>query len=116
MRVLLLTGPGGDAQGWGDMDVTRSVKEAAEGAEALVLMVATAGQAEGALFGEGGAAEALPEGSAVVVMSTIGPEAVRELAGGLAGRGLRALAVMWCNPSTHPSCPPWSSSTKTTSS
>jgi 3-hydroxyisobutyrate dehydrogenase len=68
-----------------------SVKEAAEGTEALVLMVATAGQAEGALFGEGGAAEALPEGSAVVVMSTIGPEAVRELAGGLAERGLRTL-------------------------
>ena len=29
MRVLLLTGPGGDAQGWGDMDVTKSVAEAA---------------------------------------------------------------------------------------
>jgi D-alanine-D-alanine ligase len=28
MRVLLLTGPGGDAQGWGDMDVTRSVADA----------------------------------------------------------------------------------------
>lgn len=30
MRVLLLTGPGGDAQGWGPMDVTRSVAEALE--------------------------------------------------------------------------------------
>lgn len=30
MRVVLLTGPGGDAQGWGDMDVTRCVKDAAE--------------------------------------------------------------------------------------
>ena len=29
-RVLLLTGPGGDAQGWGDLDVTRSVRDAAE--------------------------------------------------------------------------------------
>jgi D-alanine-D-alanine ligase len=29
MRVLLLTGPGGDAQGWGDLDVTKSVAEAA---------------------------------------------------------------------------------------
>lgn len=29
MRVLLLTGPGGDAQGWGDMDVTKSVEAAA---------------------------------------------------------------------------------------
>jgi D-alanine-D-alanine ligase len=30
MRLLLLTGPGGDAQGWGDLDVTRSVADAAE--------------------------------------------------------------------------------------
>jgi D-alanine-D-alanine ligase len=30
VRLLLLTGPGGDAQGWGDMDVTGSVRDAAE--------------------------------------------------------------------------------------
>ncbi len=30
MRVLLLTGPGGDAQGWGDLKVTRCISEAAE--------------------------------------------------------------------------------------
>ena len=30
MRILLLTGPGGDAQGWGDMKVTESVRGAAE--------------------------------------------------------------------------------------
>lgn len=30
MRVLLLTGPGGDAQGWGDMNVTKEVAAAAE--------------------------------------------------------------------------------------
>ena len=29
MRVLLLTGPGGDAQGWGDLEVTKSVAGAA---------------------------------------------------------------------------------------
>ncbi len=29
MKVLLLTGPGGDAQGWGDLGVTRSVAAAA---------------------------------------------------------------------------------------
>ena len=29
MRVLLLTGPGGDAQGWGDMSVTQAVADAA---------------------------------------------------------------------------------------
>jgi D-alanine-D-alanine ligase len=32
MRVLLLTGPGGDAQGWGDMHVTESVAAAATAA------------------------------------------------------------------------------------
>lgn len=32
MRLLLLTGPGGDAQGWGDLDVTKSVRSAAEAA------------------------------------------------------------------------------------
>lgn len=29
MKVLLLTGPGGDAQGWGDLHVTESIAEAA---------------------------------------------------------------------------------------
>jgi 3-hydroxyisobutyrate dehydrogenase-like beta-hydroxyacid dehydrogenase len=68
-----------------------SPQEAAEGTEALVLMVANADQAEGALFGEGGAAESLPEGAAVVVMSTIGPEAVRTLSDALAERGQRTM-------------------------
>jgi 3-hydroxyisobutyrate dehydrogenase-like beta-hydroxyacid dehydrogenase len=66
-------------------------REAAEGSKALVLMVANAAQANGVLFGEGGVAGALPEGAAVVVMSTIGPEAVRELDQELAGLGLRTL-------------------------
>ena len=30
MRLLLLTGPGGDAQGWGDIEVTNAVRDAAE--------------------------------------------------------------------------------------
>ena len=30
MKILLLTGPGGDAQGWGDMKVTESMRLAAE--------------------------------------------------------------------------------------
>ncbi|HEY6673646.1 MAG TPA: NAD(P)-dependent oxidoreductase [Rubrobacteraceae bacterium] len=68
-----------------------SPREAAEGSKALVLMVANAAQANGVLFGEGGVAGALPEGAAVVVMSTIGPEAVRELDQELAGLGLRTL-------------------------
>jgi 3-hydroxyisobutyrate dehydrogenase-like beta-hydroxyacid dehydrogenase len=68
-----------------------SPKDAAEGSEALVVMVANADQARGVLFGDGNVAEALAEGAVVVVMSTIGPEAVRELADNLAGSGLRTL-------------------------
>jgi len=43
MRVLLLTGPGGDAQGWGNMEATHSVGEAAEasGYEARIAFVQT---------------------------------------------------------------------------
>jgi 3-hydroxyisobutyrate dehydrogenase len=70
---------------------TGSPREAAEGVEAFVVMVANAEQARDVLFGDGDAARALPEGAAVVVMSTIGPEAVREIADALAGQGLRAL-------------------------
>ena len=68
-----------------------SPREAAEGADALVLMVVNADQMEAALFGEDGAAEALAAGSAVVAMSTVGPEAVRGLEGRLAERGVRLL-------------------------
>ena len=43
MRVLLLTGPGGDAQGWGPMDVTESVAGAiaASGDSAQIAFVET---------------------------------------------------------------------------
>jgi 3-hydroxyisobutyrate dehydrogenase-like beta-hydroxyacid dehydrogenase len=68
-----------------------SPREVAEGAEALFLMVVNAGQAEAALFGGEGAAETLSPESAVVVMSTVGPEAVRRLEGRLAERGVRLL-------------------------
>ena len=70
---------------------TASPKEAAEGSDALVLMVANADQAKSVLFDQGGCAEALPGGAAVVIMSTIGPQDVRELADALAERGLRTL-------------------------
>src|ERR671914_1447888 len=76
-----------------DLGATRagSPREAAGGAEALVLMVVNAEQAENALFGEDGAAETLSPKSTVVVMSTIGPEAVRGIEGRLAGRGAKLL-------------------------
>src|ERR687894_1529462 len=65
--------------------------EAAENADALFLMVVNAGQAEVALFGEGGAAGALAPGAAVVVMSTVGPEPIRKLDGLLSEQNLRLL-------------------------
>jgi 3-hydroxyisobutyrate dehydrogenase len=68
-----------------------SPREAAENADALVLMVVDAGQIEAALFGEDGAAEALAPGCAVVAMSTVGPEPIRALDGRLSGRQLRLL-------------------------
>jgi 3-hydroxyisobutyrate dehydrogenase-like beta-hydroxyacid dehydrogenase len=68
-----------------------SPREAAQGAEALVLMVVNAEQAEDALFGGDGAAETLSPGSALVVMSTVGPEAVRRIEGRLIGRGVKLL-------------------------
>jgi 3-hydroxyisobutyrate dehydrogenase-like beta-hydroxyacid dehydrogenase len=68
-----------------------SPREAAEGVGALFLMVVNADQAEDVLFGREGAAETLSPESAVVVMSTVGPEAVRGLEGRLAERGVRML-------------------------
>jgi 3-hydroxyisobutyrate dehydrogenase-like beta-hydroxyacid dehydrogenase len=70
---------------------TGSPREAAEGAEALVLMVVNVEQAEDAMFGGDGAAKTLSPESAVVVMSTVGPEAVRGIEGRLAGSGVRVL-------------------------
>ena len=68
-----------------------SPREAAEETDALFLMVVNAEQVEEALFGEEGAAETLSPESAVVVMSTVGPGAVRGIEGRLAGRGVRLL-------------------------
>ncbi len=68
-----------------------SPAEAADGADALVLMVVDAEQAKEALFGENGAAERLTSGGAIVLMSTVGPGPVRELNGQLSQRDLRLL-------------------------
>ena len=68
-----------------------SPREAAEGAEAVILMVVNGDQAKEALFGPDGAAETLAEGSAVVLMSTVGSAAVSELDRLLRRRGLELL-------------------------
>lgn len=63
-----------------------SVVEAARGADVLVLMVATPAQAESVLYGDDAAASALKPGAVVLVMATVGPAAVRDWAGRLAGQ------------------------------
>lgn len=68
-----------------------SPAEAAEGADALILMVVDAKQAEAALFDENGAAEKLKPGGAVVLMSTVGPGPVRALDSQLTQHDLRLL-------------------------
>jgi 3-hydroxyisobutyrate dehydrogenase len=65
-----------------------SVLDAARGADALVLMVVNAAQAETALFADG-ALEALPEGGIVVLMATCPPAAVQALAERVLAAGRR---------------------------
>lgn len=65
-----------------------SIREAAEGAEALVIMVATADQVESVLFGDDPAAETLPAGAVVMVMATVGPTPVLRWAERLARQGV----------------------------
>jgi 3-hydroxyisobutyrate dehydrogenase-like beta-hydroxyacid dehydrogenase len=65
-----------------------SAREAAEGVDALVVMVVNAAQAREVLLSPEGAGSAMAPGSAAVLMSTIGPEPARELASELAERGV----------------------------
>jgi 3-hydroxyisobutyrate dehydrogenase len=61
---------------------------AADGADLTVIMVATPEQMEQALFAPGGAAGTLAAGSVLMVMATVGPEAVVSAAGRLARSGV----------------------------
>ncbi|KAH6669658.1 3-hydroxyisobutyrate dehydrogenase [Plectosphaerella plurivora] len=76
------SGPGATA--------AESPAAAAKGADVLLLMVQNAGQAEDVLFGQGKAADALPDGAIVILSSTVPPSFVRSLEQRLAdvGRGL----------------------------
>ena len=59
---------------------TGSAAEAAEGADAAVVIVLTADEAEEAVFGRDGLVKSLPQGSPVVCMSTMSPARARSLA------------------------------------
>ncbi len=61
-----------------------SIREAADGADVLALMVATPDQVEAVLFGDDPAAAALAPGATVVVMAAVGPAPVQRWAEHLA--------------------------------
>ncbi len=93
-----------------------SAAEAADGADALLLMVVNADQARAVLF-DAGALEALPGGGIVVLMATCAPGAVEEIAarvaaagrflvdapvsGGVAGATAASLTIMAAAPDEH---------------
>jgi len=72
--------------------------EAAEGADALITIVPDAPQVEEVLFGEAGAAPALPSDALVVDMSTIAPSSSRAIAERLAPTGLVEAPVSGSKP------------------
>ena len=65
-----------------------SITGAVTGADVVAVMVATHEQLEHVFFTENGAASALADGQIVVVMSTVGPEAVGAAASRLAALGV----------------------------
>ena len=65
--------------------------EAAQGAEVLITIVSDTPDVEEVLFGEHGAAQALARGSVVLEMSTIAPQATREMHARLSEQGVTML-------------------------
>lgn len=68
-----------------------TIAAAVDGAEVVAIMVATPDQLEKALFAEDGAAGALPGGTVVMIMATVGPEAVISAADRLAPIGVAVI-------------------------
>ncbi|MCJ2038754.1 NAD-binding protein [Methylobacterium sp. J-059] len=66
---------------------TASPAEAAEGASVVICVVVNAAQTEAVLFGEAGAAAAMPEGAVFVSSATMDPAVARRLAARLEATG-----------------------------
>jgi 3-hydroxyisobutyrate dehydrogenase len=64
---------------------------AADGSDLVIVVAVDARQVEDALFGPSGAAETMRPGAIAIVMSTIGPSAIRAIAKRLAEAGLSTL-------------------------
>ncbi|TMJ11545.1 MAG: NAD(P)-dependent oxidoreductase [Bacillati bacterium ANGP1] len=71
--------------------VAASAEEAAQEADAVIVMVRTPAQAEEVVLGDGGVLEHAPRGTLLAVMSTIGVACMRRLGAGARARGLRFL-------------------------
>lgn len=71
--------------------MAQSVAEAAQGATVLIVVVLNDEQVLDVLFGNDGAAAALPTGSIVMVCSTVSPDFAQKCAARLAELGLRML-------------------------
>ncbi len=67
---------------------TASAQQAATGADIVLLAVRNKAQLEDALYGPNGVAAVLAPGSTILLTSTVGIDAVREVAGRLAADGL----------------------------
>ncbi|HUN46170.1 MAG TPA: L-threonate dehydrogenase [Stellaceae bacterium] len=72
-------------------DATASPAAAARGAEAVFVFVVNAEQTSAALFGEGGAAQALAPGALVACCATVAPAAAEELGRRIEAAGLLML-------------------------
>jgi len=68
-------------------DVFDSAQDASRDADAVVVVVVDAAQAEAALFGPNGAVSGMPAGCVAIIMSTIGPTAMVDLADRVAQTG-----------------------------
>ena len=70
------------------VDAATSAPQAATGADIVLLAVRNKAQLEDALYGPNGVAAVLAPGSTILLTSTVGIDAVREVAGRLAADGL----------------------------
>jgi 3-hydroxyisobutyrate dehydrogenase-like beta-hydroxyacid dehydrogenase len=68
-----------EALGERGASVTATPREAADGSDVVISMLADEDAVKDVVLGRGGVAEGLPPGSVLVEMSTIGPDAVRRL-------------------------------------
>src|SRR5699024_869333 len=70
-----------------------SARGAADGADVVVVMVATPEQLDAVLFGEAGIAEVLTEATILLIIATVGPAAIDAAVAGLQGTTARTVGA-----------------------